>query len=397
MSANRKAQKAARKHRVANKKAAKERRAKEKRASHAKVAGATKPKPGAPKNTKPKGTKPKAAAPKAPASNGAASKGVATRGATTAAAPATKPRSSRGIVPAKRAPDAPRPVPVTTGPLIGAHVSAAGGTPETPLRAADIGARCFQLFTKQGNRWADRVVTAEEAAAFRVALQEFPSAAVVAHDSYLINLASPDPELRGRSIQSFIGEMERAEALGLLGVVSHPGNFMDEREAGLARNADGIAEALERAPGTTKLFLETTAGSGTALGVTFEEIAAIIERLPATVRGRVGVCLDTCHVYSAGYDLVKDYDGVWARFDDVIGRERLGVLHLNDSKTPFASRKDRHEQLGDGSLGAEPFRRIMTDARLANIPKLLETPKGDDLVTFDRRALAKLRAWAAGA
>ena len=399
MSSNRKAQKAARKHRVANKKAAKERRAKEKRASHAKVAGATKPKPGAPKNTKPKGAKPKAAAPKAAPSTGAAAKVVAPRAATNAtnAAPAAKPRSSRGIVPAKRAPDAPRPVPVTTGPLIGAHVSAAGGTPETPLRAADIGARCFQLFTKQGNRWADRVVTPEEAAAFRSALREFPSAAVVAHDSYLINLASPDPELRGRSIQSFIGEMERAEALGLLGVVSHPGNFMDEREAGLARNADGIAEALERAPGHAKLFLETTAGSGTALGATFEEIAAIIARLPAAVRGRVGVCLDTCHVYSAGYDLVNDYDGVWARFDDVIGRERLGVLHLNDSKTPFASRKDRHEQIGDGSLGAEPFRRIMTDARLAGIPKLLETPKGDDLVTFDRRALAKLRAWGTGA
>ncbi len=307
-----------------------------------------------------------------------------------------KPKSSRSITPAKRAADAPRPVAVTTGPLIGAHVSAAGGTQETPLRAADIGARCFQLFTKQGNRWADRTVTVEEAAAFRAALAEFPSAAVVAHDSYLINLATPDPDLRTRSIASFIGELERAEALGLLGVVSHPGNFMDDRASGIARNADGIAEALESAPGATRLFLETTAGSGTALGATFEELAAIIARLPATVRNRVGVCLDTCHVYSAGYNLVNDYDGVWARFDDVIGRDRLGVLHLNDSKTPFASHKDRHEQLGDGTLGVEPFRRIMTDVRLVNIPKILETPKGDDLVTFDRRALAKLRAWAAG-
>ncbi|MBI3790413.1 MAG: deoxyribonuclease IV [Gemmatimonadetes bacterium] len=285
-------------------------------------------------------------------------------------------------------------MPVTTGPLIGAHVSAAGGTPETPIRAADIGARCFQLFTKQGNRWADREVTADEAAAFRAALAEFPSAAVVAHDSYLINLASPDEELRDRSIASFVGEMERAEALGLLGVVSHPGNYMDDRASGLARNADGIAEALEYVQGNAKLFLETTAGSGTALGATFEEIAAIIARLPASVQGRVGVCLDTCHAYSAGYDLVNDYDGVWARFDDVIGRERLGVLHLNDSKTPFGSRKDRHEQIGDGTLGDAPFRRIMTDPRLALVPKILETPKGDDLVTFDRRALAKLRAWA---
>ena len=114
------------------------------------------------------------------------------------------------------------------------------------------------------------------------------------------------------------------------------------------------------------------------------------------MRGRVGVCVDSCHVYSAGYDLVRDYDGVWARFDDVIGRERLGVLHLNDSKTPFASRKDRHALLGEGSLGDGPFRRIMTDPRLALIPKILETPKSDDMVTNDRAMLAKLRAWASG-
>ena len=293
----------------------------------------------------------------------------------------------------KRTADAPRPVPTLHGPLIGAHVSAAGGTPEAPLRAADIGARCFQLFTKQGNRWADRTITADEASAFRAALAEFPSAAVVAHDSYLINLASPVPALRRQSIESFVGELARAEALGLLGVVSHPGNYMDERAAGLDRNAEGIAEALERSPGRTRLFLETTAGSGTALGATFEEIAQIIAWLPGAVRARVGVCLDSCHVYSAGYDLVHDYDGVWARFDDVIGRDRLGVLHLNDSKTPFGSRKDRHELIGEGSLGAAPFKRIMTDARLASIPKLLETPKGDDLVTFDRRTLEQLRRW----
>ena len=237
---------------------------------------------------------------------------------------------------------------------------------------------------------------AAEAAAFREALAEFPSAAVVAHDSYLINLASPDPALRSRSIDSFVGEMVRAEALGLLGVVSHPGNYMDDRESGLARNADAIAEALERSPGHARLFLETTAGSGTALGATFEELAAIIARLPRAVGERVGICLDTCHAYSAGYDLVNDYDGVWSRFDDVIGRERLAVLHLNDSKTPFGSRKDRHERLGLGSLGAGPFRRIMTDPRHDHVPKLLETPKGDDLVTFDREALALLRDWAAG-
>ena len=338
-----------------------------------------------PRERAPKQPAPKQPAPKQPApSKPAPEKNVPRK--------AVRDRAASAAVAAP----APSPTPITTGPLVGAHISAAGGTPETPRRAADIGARCLQLFTKQGNRWADRAVSSEEAGAFRTALAEFPQAAVVAHDSYLINLASPDPALHAKSLESFIGELERAEALGLLGVVSHPGNFMHERDAGLARNADAIGEALERVPGRTRLFLETTAGSGTALGATFEELATIIAWLPARVRGRVGVCVDSCHVYSAGYDLVRDYDGVWARFDDVIGRERLGVLHLNDSKTPFASRKDRHALLGEGSLGDGPFRRIMTDPRLALIPKILETPKGDDMVTNDRAMLAKLRAWASG-
>lgn len=337
-------------------------------------------------------TKPKA---KVKAKPKVKAKAAPTAKPTPAASPA-RPKSSRAVRVKPPAPSGDFAHPVTTGPLVGAHVSAAGGTWESPLRATEIGARCFQLFTKQGNRWEHRDVTPDETARFQAALAEHPSAAIVAHDSYLINLASPDPALRAKSLESFIGELERAEALGLLGVVSHPGNYMDDRDAGLARNADAIAEALERAPGRTRLFLEVTAGSGTALGASFEEIAAIIARVPAAVRGRLGVCVDTCHAYSAGYDLVGDYDGVWARFDDVIGRERLGVLHLNDSKTPFGSRKDRHELIGQGSLGDAPFRRIMTDARLAAVPKVLETPKGDDLVTNDRAMLAKLRAFAAG-
>jgi deoxyribonuclease-4 len=144
------------------------------------------------------------------------------------------------------------------------------------------------------------------------------------------------------------------------------------------------------------LCLETTAGQGTVLGATFEELATLIARLPADQQARVGVCLDTCHVYSAGYDLVNDYDGVWARFDDVLGLDRLRVLHLNDSKTPFGSRKDRHELIAEGSLGAAPFRRLMTDARLAHVPKILETPKGDDATTTDARMVALLRAYERG-
>jgi deoxyribonuclease-4 len=218
----------------------------------------------------------------------------------------------------------------------------------------------------------------------------------MAHDSYLINLASPDPVLRARSIDSFTKELNRCRALGLDYLVSHPGNYMDEREAGIARNADAISEALAAVPGRTVLCLETTAGSGTSLGATFEELAAIVSLVDPTHQSRLGICLDTCHVYSAGYDLVQDYDGVFQRLDDVMGLSRLRVMHLNDSKTPFASRKDRHELIAEGSLGELPFRRIMTDPRLARVPKVIETPKLDDAKATDTRMLERLRGYAAG-
>jgi deoxyribonuclease IV len=246
------------------------------------------------------------------------------------------------------------------------------------------------------NRWAERECIDDECRLFRERLAETSVTATMAHDSYLINLASPDPVLRARSIESFVSELRRCGALGLDYLVSHPGNFMDEREAGIARNADAISEALAAAPGATVLCLETTAGSGTALGASFEELAAIIERVDAEQRPRLGVCVDTCHVYSAGYDLVQDYDGVMKRFEDVLGLDRLRVMHLNDSKTPFASRKDRHELIAEGSLGEIPFRRVMTDERLARVPKVIETPKLDDATTTDSRMLERLRAYAAG-
>jgi deoxyribonuclease-4 len=170
---------------------------------------------------------------------------------------------------------------------------------------------------------------------------------------------------------------------------------MDEREAGLARNAESIALALERVPGRTMLLLETTAGAGTMLGATFDELARLIERVPASLRSRVGVCADTCHLYSAGYDLVGDFDGVWARLDDTIGPERLRVLHLNDSKTPLGSRRDRHELIGEGTLGEAPFRSIMTDPRFESVAKIIETPKGDDAMVTDTRMLERLLGYLA--
>ena len=276
---------------------------------------------------------------------------------------------------------------------LGAHVSAAGGVYEAPPRAAAIQATALQLFTKQANRWAERACTDDEGEKFRAALAATDVGVTVSHDSYLINLASPDPALRAKSVDSMAAELARCEALGVDLLVSHPGNYMDEREAGIARNADGVSEALARAPGRTVLCLETTAGAGTVLGATFEELAALIARLSAEHQARVGVCLDTCHAYSAGYDLANDYDGVWARFDGAIGLDRLRVLHLNDSKTPFNSRKDRHELIAEGSLGEEPFRRVMTDPRLAAVPKILETPKGDDATVTDTRMVERLRGY----
>jgi deoxyribonuclease-4 len=279
--------------------------------------------------------------------------------------------------------------------LLGAHVSAAGGVPEAPARAAAIEATALQLFTKMANRWAERECADDECVSFRERLAAtcVAATATMAHDSYLINLASPDPVLRARSIASFASELRRCGALGLQYLVSHPGNYMDDREAGIARNAEGINEAFAAAPGETILCLETTAGSGTALGATFEELAAIISLIDPAYQSRVGICLDSCHVYSAGYDLVQDYDGVMARLDDAMGLGRLRVMHLNDSKTPFDSHKDRHELIAEGSLGELPFRRIMNDPRLATVPKVIETPKLDDHTATDTRMLQRLRSY----
>jgi deoxyribonuclease IV len=277
--------------------------------------------------------------------------------------------------------------------LLGAHTSIAGGTHLAPERARAIGASAMQIFTKMANRWAERACLDDECRAFRAALATTNVRVTMAHDSYLINLASPDPTLRRRSIESFVAELQRCEALGLDILVSHPGNHMGDRDAGIRRNAEAIIEALQRVPGKTKVAMESTAGSGTSIGATFEDLAALIELVPAALRPRMGVCTDTCHLYAAGHDLVKDFDGVWKRFDDVVGRERLLAMHLNDSKTPLGSRRDRHELIGQGTLGPRVFRRIMTEDRFAAVPKVIETPKLDDATKTDRRMLARLRRY----
>lgn len=254
----------------------------------------------------------------------------------------------------------------------------------------------MQVFTKTSNQWREPAIEDEERAAFRSGVAQSSLGFTNAHDSYLINLASPDPVLWTRSLISFTSELRRSAALGLNAVVSHPGNFMDDRASGIARNAAAMTLALETVPGHTRLLMEMTAGSGTSIGSSFEEMALLIGALPRALQPRVGVCVDTAHVFAAGYDLATSYDEVWSRFDDIIGLDRLGLLHLNDSKAPLGSRKDRHELIGKGAIGEQAFRRIMTDPRLVAVPKVIETPKGDDEVTNDRRTLALLRRFARG-
>lgn len=319
---------------------------------------------------------------------------------TPAAAAAAKKPGARKLA-APKAPPLTAPITVDAGDWtgdgapLGAHVSIAGGTWEAAARAREISATGAQVFTKQANRWLEREIDEAEATRFREAMAETHVRWICAHDSYLINLASPDAPLRARSVESFRAELRRCHALRLDALVSHPGNYMDDRGSGIARNADGIVQALEAEVGPTRLLMELTAGQGTVLGSTFEEMADLLGRIPAPLRARVGVCLDTAHVWAAGYDLVGDYDGVWQRFGDVLGFQQLGCLHLNDSKARLGSHLDRHELIGEGTIGGDVFRRIMTDDRLAHVPRIIETPKGDTPAETDGRMLRTLRSYAA--
>jgi deoxyribonuclease-4 len=279
---------------------------------------------------------------------------------------------------------------------LGAHVSSRGGVHKAPVRGKAIGATAIQVFTKTPSQWREPAIADDSCSTFRRECERLQFSSIVAHDSYLINLASPDPALSTRSEAAFTTELRRCEAYHIQYLVSHPGNYMDSRDAGLTRNAAAYTRCLRAVPGSTVVLLETTAGCGTALGSTFEELAILRELIGEDVRHRVAFCADTCHLYSSGYDLVGDYDGVWRRWETTLGLDLLHCIHLNDSKTPFASCRDRHELIAEGTLGAAPFRRIMTDPRFARTIKILETPKGKDEVTADRKMLRRLRAYARG-
>ena len=277
---------------------------------------------------------------------------------------------------------------------LGAHVSSAGGVQRAPARAEEIESRVLQLFTKQPSRWAEPEITREARDTFRAERRRARIATAVVHDSYLINLSSPDPALWGRSLSCFTGEVGRAAALGLDFVVSHPGNATDgDLKSGIARNADGVERALAEVGNGPVVLLELTAGSGTSVGGSFEHLAGLIGRLSPGARARVGICFDTCHAYAAGYDLVKDYDGVFQKFDDTLGLDRLLLFHVNDSKGELGSHRDRHVHIGRGTLGERPFRRLMLDERFRRVPKVLETPKDDDSVVSDLTNLNLLRSF----
>lgn len=275
---------------------------------------------------------------------------------------------------------------------IGAHVSSAGGVQNAPARAALIDSVVFQMFTKMASRWAEPIITDETAGAFKQNCAEHDIRFTAAHDSYLINLATADTVLFERSYQSFVGELQRSSKLGLTAVVTHPGNATDGDIArGVRQNGQAVQRALDSVRSDTLVLFETTAGSGNALGAKFEQLAELIHLIDATHRERIGVCVDTCHVWAAGYDVREHYDDVLRNLNETVGLARVKLFHFNDSVGALASRRDRHAHIGAGLLGTDPFERILNDDRFRNIPKLIETPKDDDVVAADRRNLAVLR------
>jgi deoxyribonuclease-4 len=264
-------------------------------------------------------------------------------------------------------------------------------------RAESVGCEAVQLFVRPNRSWAVPVLTGEDVALFRSKAETMGIRPIVAHTSYLLNLCSPQDDLWCKSIDTLVIELERCEELGVPWLVLHPGAHVGTgEEVGLARMARALGKAHAATTGfRTRLLLETTAGQGTRLGYRFEHLAWLLQQTPEGER--LGICLDTCHVFAAGYELrtTDGYAATIGAFDRVIGLERLEAIHLNDSKGELGSRKDRHEHIGKGHIGLEGFHHVLNDARLARLPGILETPKSDDLHE-DRENLAMLRRLRAG-
>ncbi len=287
-------------------------------------------------------------------------------------------------------------------PLFGSHLSVAGGAYHAAEKAGELGLSAVQIFTKSNHRWAAKPLTDELVGRWTAAVDAAGLRFTCAHASYLINFASPNAELREKSIAAMVVELERADALGLAGVVVHPGSHVKTGEtAGLAAAASAVAEVLNRASGgTCGLWLENTAGQGTNLGHRLSHLGAIVDGvkdcgLPNVALDRLGVCFDTCHAFAAGYDLRDDaeYARTFEELDEAVGLHRLACLHVNDSKGGLGSRLDRHEHIGEGEIGDAGFRNLMNDPRWTDTAFLLETPKKDrDGVPWDTVNVNRLQS-----
>lgn len=264
---------------------------------------------------------------------------------------------------------------------LGAHMSIAGGVENAVLSGHSVGCEAIAMFTKNNNQWKAKSLTQEDADRFNAALVETGIRAVVAHTSYLINLASPDAALWKKSIAAMEEELKRCELLGIPYIVLHPGSHMGKGvDWGVKRVADAFDRIHAKLPNLRVMtLLEHTAGQGNHLGHLFEELAQMRDLIGE--RQRIGICLDSCHLFAAGYDLCKPdaYADVFRRFDDLVGIAHIKAWHLNDSKTPLGSRVDRHDHIGKGKIGKTGFKNIMNDPRWRDLPGLLETPKGEDM------------------
>jgi deoxyribonuclease-4 len=300
-------------------------------------------------------------------------------------APSKKPARAAKPAPKKRAATSEKapafaPLKFPAGVLLGAHTSTAGGLATAIDRALTCGFTAAQLFVKNNKQWFAPALPDEEAKAFRAARKE-SGVMFFAHNSYLINLGSFDPQMFATSVKAMVAELERAEALDLPFIVMHPGSHGGHgEEAGLARIVEGIDRVIAATAGyRCKVALEITAGQGNALGYRLEHLTYLIENMRDETRA--GICLDTAHLFAAGYNIHtrEGYEALVAAVDQQLGSRRVLGLHLNDSKVPFASRVDRHHHLGEGHIGLDTFRWIVQDPRWARTPKVLETPKGEDM------------------
>jgi deoxyribonuclease IV len=274
----------------------------------------------------------------------------------------------------------------------GAHMSIAGGLYKAFAQGEKAGCEALQIFSKNQQQWRAKPLTADEIAQFATERQRYAGWPLIVHDSYLINLASPKDDLWEKSIAAFGEELERCAALGIPYLVTHPGAHTGSgEETGLRREADALNRLLDAGVGQdVMVLLETTAGQGSCLGYRFEHLAQLIELVQR--EDRLGVCVDTCHLLAAGYDIrtPETYAATFAEFDQVIGLDRIKVIHANDSQKDLGSRVDRHTHIGEGCIGLEGFRALVNDPRLKDLPMIIETPKGEDLAE-DITNLATLR------